>query len=111
MCGRYTFQNNKTIKEKHNIEVTPNYNVCPSTKVPVLSSQLNFMHWGYTPNWAKTPMNIINARYETIKDKPMFKTMKRCIMIMDGWYEWSRQFNWKRREKKKLLITTTSMVT
>ena len=59
------------------------------------------MNWSYSPSWAKTPMNIINARIETLDEKPSFKEAKRCVFLTDGWYEWKRWFDWKRRENNK----------
>lgn len=102
MCGRYTLKDKKNIKNKYDIDIVPNYNICPGLKVPVLTNESSFMNWGYCPSWAKTPMNIINARYESIKHKPMFSNMKRCVMFMDGWYEWDRHFDWDRRQNKKV---------
>ena len=46
-------------------------------------------------------MNLINARYETIHEKPSFKDAKRCVFIVDGWYEWNRFFDYKKRENAK----------
>ena len=101
MCGRYTLTNKKDIKSKFNIDIVQNYNICPSSKVLVYTDKPEWMEWNYSPSWAKTPMNLINARYETIDEKPSFKNMKRCVFIMDGWYEWKRHFNWKKREHVK----------
>ena len=35
-------------------------------------------------------MNIINARSETLNEKPSFKMAKRCTIVADGWFEWHR---------------------
>lgn len=101
MCGRYTLVNKEAVKKKFDIEIDQNFNVHPSSEVLVLTNQTNKMKWSYSPHWAKTPMNLINARYETINEKPSFKNANRCIFIMDGWYEWKRYFDWERRENKK----------
>ena len=102
MCGRYTLKNKDKVKELYNIDIKPNYNVTPSSDVVVLSSGPNIMKWSYSPSWAKKPMNIINARIETLNVKPSFKESKRCIFLTDGWFEWKRWFDWERRENKKV---------
>ena len=101
MCGRYTLVNKSAVKEKFNINIAQNFNICPSMEVPVLTNEISLMKWSYSPSWAKKPMNLINARYETIMEKPSFSKARRCVLIMDGWYEWKRYFNWDRRENKK----------
>ena len=53
------------------------------------------MKWNYSPTWAKQPLNIINARSETLHEKPSFKNTERCIFVADGYYEWMRTNNSK----------------
>jgi len=101
MCGRFTLKNKDKIKEIYDIDIIPNYNVSPGSEVVVLASGPQIMKWTYTPSWAKTPINIINARIETLDEKPSFTESKRCIFLTDGWYEWKRWFDWKRRENNK----------
>ena len=51
-------------------------------------------HWGLIPSWAKDRKigaKMINARSETLAEKPAFKGLlakKRCLIPMDGFYEW-----------------------
>tara|TARA_Y100000768_G_scaffold192601_1_gene144415 strand:- start:4673 stop:5254 length:582 start_codon:yes stop_codon:yes gene_type:complete len=101
MCGRYTLVNKDAVKKKFDIDIEKNFNVHPSSQVLILTNKIEKMKWSFSPHWAKSPMNLINARYETITEKPSFKDAKRCIFIMDGWYEWKRYFDWERREHKK----------
>ena len=35
-------------------------------------------------------MNLINARSETVREKPSFREAKPCLVLADGWYEWKR---------------------
>ena len=52
------------------------------------------MRWGFWPSWVKDPRKItllINARAETVKEKPAFKNAirrRRCLIPADGYYEW-----------------------
>lgn len=79
----------------------PNYNVCPTVQVHAVTSQsgtrrLRGMRWGFVPHWYKTPGDgplLINARSETIAEKPAFREacrLRRCLVVADGFYEWDR---------------------
>ena len=79
----------------------PNYNVCPTNAVHVLSAEagqrrLGAMRWGFLPGWYKSPSDgplLINARAETIAEKPAFRAAareRRCLIPVDGFYEWSK---------------------
>lgn len=54
------------------------------------------MRWGLVPHWAKDPAignRLINAKAETVTDKPSFRApirRNRCVLPADGWYEWQR---------------------
>ena len=79
-----------------------NFNVAPTHVVPILrvidkEVIVDVMRWGLIPVWAKDPnigSKMINARSETITEKPSFKglvTGHRCIIPMNGFYEWNRE--------------------
>jgi putative SOS response-associated peptidase YedK len=59
--------------------------------------QFRILQWGLVPSWAKAPgvdADMINARAETAATKPAFRTAfrkRRCLVLADGFYEWSRQ--------------------
>jgi putative SOS response-associated peptidase YedK len=63
---------------------------------PVLR-ELRVMRWGLVPFWAKDPKigsRMINARAETVADKPAFRrafVKRRCLLPADGYYEWQAQ--------------------
>jgi putative SOS response-associated peptidase YedK len=80
----------------------PRYNVAPSQQMPVVVSsagqrQLCLMQWGLVPFWAKDRSignKLINARLETIEEKPAFKAAyrrRRCLVPATGYYEWQKQ--------------------
>ena len=108
MCGRYTlFGKWKSslppeIIQDELIEfqdIIDNYNVTPLQTMPILTSndhhiQLTAMRWGFIPAWSKeqSPQGMINARAETISEKPSFRNAfkhRRCIIPMNGFYEWA----------------------
>jgi putative SOS response-associated peptidase YedK len=76
----------------------PNYNVCPTDPVHVVTGdrRLASMRWGLIPAWYKKPNGgplLINARAETIAQKPAFREavrQRRCIVPATGFYEWTK---------------------
>ena len=57
----------------------------------------DYFVWGLIPSWAKDPKignRLINARSETLGEKPSFRTAykrRRCLILADGFYEWQKQ--------------------
>ena len=110
MCGRYV--NTKIIEDierkfniekmdNHKLSINPSYNISPTQYSPVIVKNstkriIKNMHWGLIPSWSKDKKfssNLINARLETIKEKPSFKNLvntNRCIVIASGYYEWTQ---------------------
>ncbi len=78
----------------------PRYNIAPSTVLATVCHKAGFevadMHRGIVPHWAKPGQferPLINARAETIHDKPSFKKLiarTRVIVPVNGFYEWRR---------------------
>ncbi|MCZ8379378.1 SOS response-associated peptidase [Mycobacterium sp. CPCC 205372] len=89
----------------------PNFNVAPTTTISTVvkrhtdpedesTRRVRLMRWGLIPPWVKTtedgaPDNkgplLINARSEKVTSSPAFRNSaknKRCLVPMDGWYEW-----------------------
>lgn len=76
----------------------PNFNVAPTHMHPVITSQdtshIHLYKWGLIPFWSKdnkSGSKMINARKESLTEKPAFRSLtssKRCIVPMDGFYEW-----------------------
>ena len=106
MCGRFAIQQSNDELAQHfgaelanNLPIFPNYNICPTDTIPVIVSngevrRMGGMRWGFVPRWYKTPTDgplLINARAETIAQKPAFKDAvrsRRCIIPMKGYFEW-----------------------
>ena len=111
MCGRFTLTKKiKEIADLFNIEdvsidIEPSYNIYPGQGILVLledkKKYLDIFRWGLIPNWAKddgTEYNMINARGETLHEKPSFRNLiknRRCIVLADGFYEWYKRGNKK----------------
>jgi putative SOS response-associated peptidase YedK len=106
MCGRYSLRKPYIAISEHFsvqldlFEFGPRYNIAPGQQVAVLireREQLTLvgMKWGLVPFWAKDPKignRLINARVETVSEKPAFRTAlrtRRCILPADGFYEWN----------------------
>jgi len=116
MCGRYTLQTKADkLKKRYNLatvskDIRANFNVAPGQIMPVVHAdekgkpQLDLMKWGLVPVWAKDPKigyKLINARDDTIFDKPMWRSVilkKRCLIPADGFYEWKRPKSTKERK-------------
>lgn len=114
MCGRFTqTKSRKEILEQlGDIELPPlfhgRYNVAPGQAVAVINQQspdtVNEYLWGFqNPNSGSL---IINARSETIRERPTFKDLvsnQRCLIPADGFYEWKgKQPFYFQTEQKQL---------
>ena len=92
-------------------DTRPNYNVAPTTTISTVvkrhtdpddesTRRVRLMRWGLVPPWAKTTDDggpetkgplLINARSDKLTTSPVFRNSaknKRCLVPMDGWYEW-----------------------
>ena len=106
MCGRYTITSApEAIRDLFDYLEQPNfpprYNIAPTQPVPVIRFENGARHfvlvrWGLVPSWAKEVASskpLINARSETIYEKPSFRSAvrrRRCLFPADGFYEWRR---------------------
>jgi putative SOS response-associated peptidase YedK len=89
----------------------PNYNVAPTTAITTVvrrhgesdgepARRVRLMRWGLIPSWAKAGPDgapeskgpqLINARADKVTTSPAFRSSarsKRCLVPMDGYYEW-----------------------
>ncbi|MDX6207592.1 MAG: hypothetical protein QOF39_3649 [Frankiales bacterium] len=112
MCGRYASARSDVdliegfgIDDVLGPEPPPSWNVAPTQDSRVVleralpaqpgaTRQLRTMRWGLVPSWAKSPKigsKMINARLETLTDKPAFRVAvarRRLVVPADGYYEW-----------------------
>jgi len=113
MCGRFTLRTPATVLTKQfDLDVRddrqlalfePRYNIAPTQDIVVVRADADngwrtatLMRWGLIPSWSKAmaagpPM--INARAETLAEKPAFRTAlrrRRCLIPADGFYEWQQ---------------------
>ena len=109
MCGRFVLSNFIEVKDFHNVLIEPSYNIAPSHCTLIFNKEMSpdFLEWGYSPNWAKKPMNLINAKYESLDIKPSFKDYETCVFVADGWFEWKKTLT---GEKQPIFIHADQMI-
>jgi putative SOS response-associated peptidase YedK len=104
MCGRYVITSPPAaIRALFGYPEQPNfpprYNVAPTQPIPIVRldegrRHFALMRWGLIPAWVKDPKTfslLINARAESVLDKPAFRNAmrrRRCLIPADGFYEW-----------------------
>ena len=104
MCGRYVIISTpEAIRALFGYGAQPNfpprYNVAPTQPIPVVrladgKRTFALMRWGLLPSWVKDPKTfplLINARGESVLEKPAFRNAmrrRRCLIPADGFYEW-----------------------
>lgn len=120
MCGRYSFAPDlKIVNQHYDIKVNDgdfslNTNCSPTQMLPVLTNetpgQLSFFRWGLVPFWAKDVsigIKLINARAETILEKPSFKQSfrhRRCLVPADSFYEWKANESGGRKKPYRIFL-------
>lgn len=108
MCGRFTLHTPAdAVAELFDLtevpEWTPRYNLAPTQQVLAVRADgterkrdFHVLTWGLIPSWARDPKmgaRMINARAETVHEKPSFRAafrQRRCLILADGFYEWKR---------------------
>lgn len=107
MCGRYLLQRpNAEVAQYFEVSGPvpnwpPSWNIAPTQSAPVVrrhpesgARHLDVLQWGLVPSWAKDATGaarLINARADGVAQKPSFRDAfrkRRCIVPMDGFYEW-----------------------
>ena len=110
MCGRFT--NQYSWAELHALyslseqsfpqsNLRPRFNVAPTDEMPIVRikdgrRELSLLKWGLVPSSskdAKDAAKLINARAETVAEKPAFRSAfrhRRCLVPANGFYEWKK---------------------
>ena len=112
MCGRYSLIADLQELARQfefdgsGLEHPPRYNIAPTQQVLTVTNrdarQGEYMRWGLIPSWAKDASignRMINARGETVAQKPSFRSalrQRRCLVLADGFYEWQKAGQGKR---------------
>lgn len=112
MCGRFALQSSEIEMVSHfhlrsGFSMRERFNIAPTQTIPIVcewEKQIDFCRWGFIPSWAKSeenkiPTGYMNARQETLKEKPTFKTAlakQRCLIPATGYFEW-RSFAGKKQ--------------
>lgn len=109
MCGRFTQTATPDVIAKlFRVEgplplFKPSYNIAPTQRVAAVrlnpetgKRECALLRWGLIPSWAKDAKignQCINAKAETVAEKPSFRSAfrkRRCLVVADGFYEWQR---------------------
>lgn len=106
MCGRFTLTADLEdlrrmflFAQQADLTYKRRYNIAPGQEILVVTEEsgqryLSAMRWGLIPAWARdqrTGYKMINARAETVHQKPSFRQAfreRRCLIPADGFYEW-----------------------
>jgi putative SOS response-associated peptidase YedK len=106
MCGRFSLDAlPDTLASHFDLPevpaLKPRYNIAPSQDIAVIRQgargrECVQLHWGLVPAWSrepKTKFSTINARAESVADKPAFRDAfrrRRCLIPATGFYEWKQ---------------------
>src|SRR2546423_2869029 len=108
MCGRFTLHSRDRIKLKGltalDLPFEARYNIAPSQQILGIADfgrgiETRMLTWGLIPSWSTDGKGFINARAETLEEKPSFSEsfrLRRCLIPADGFYEWKRSGREKR---------------
>ena len=111
MCGRFTQKMTwneihalyRMPERKMPLNLRPRYNGCPTQDFAACrldgrsTRTIAKLRWGLIPGWAKDPRigsRLINARAETVHEKPAFRAAfrrRRCLVPANGWLEWRKE--------------------
>ena len=114
MCGRYVLHSRdkiklpalRTLPEPGALELPfeAHYNIAPTQTVLAIANfgvgiEARLITWGLIPSWSSDGKPFINARAETLEQRPSFSEsfrLRRCLIPADGFFEWKRSGREKR---------------
>ncbi len=111
MCGRFTLRHTPeqlaAWLDRNSVrldlpDMRPRYNIAPTQAIATVTPgdrpdavRFEWKKWGLVPAWSvgpdKKPFQVINARAETVTEKPAFRKAfkkRRCLILADGFFEW-----------------------
>ncbi len=108
MCGRFSLgvSTDRLVEAfgiaEGDLDWQPRYNIAPAQDVAAVvagetGARIGTLRWGLIPYWADDPgigNRLINARAETVDEKPSFRDPfrdRRCLVLADGFYEWRKE--------------------
>jgi len=109
MCGRFAFYSpHESVVRIFGVDpdappIEARYNIAPTQYVAAVRGdvvglrRIAMLYWGLVPWWARDRSmgaRMINARAETLKEKPAFRDAyreRRCLILADGYYEWQKR--------------------
>jgi putative SOS response-associated peptidase YedK len=108
MCGRYVLHSRDKIKlaglRTLDVPYEAHYNIAPTQTVLAIANfgmglEARTISWGLIPSWSTDGKPFINARAETLEQRPSFSEsfrLRRCLIPADGFFEWKRSGREKR---------------
>jgi len=108
MCGRYVLHSRDKVKlaglRGLDVPFEAHYNIAPTQSVLAIANFGNGLEartitWGLIPSWSTDGKGFINARCETLEERPSFSEpfrLRRCLIPADGFFEWKRSGREKR---------------
>ena len=108
MCGRYTLHSRDRIALRNlrpiGLPFEARYNIAPTQQVLAIADfgkgpEARMLTWGLIPSWSTDGKGFINARAETLEERPSFSEsfrFRRCLIPADGFFEWKRSGREKR---------------
>lgn len=136
MCGRYIYDRDPNFEPNYlgapsgyavgeylrslgPVELAARPNISPTQDVPAIvfdaaarKPAVRMLRWGLIPYWAKDTKiaaKLINARAETLSEKPSFRAAfqrRRCLLLATGYYEWQVIAGQKRKTKWMFTLRT-----
>lgn len=99
MCGRFALHHpNDEVHQRFQVArpvflAEPRYNIAPTQLIGVITPARERvgMRWGLVPRWSRDGKPFLNARGETLAEKPSFREAlrkRRVLVPMSGFYEW-----------------------
>ena len=122
MCGRYALSaaisdiaQEFSTNSAPELSLPADWNIKPTNDVYIIKNQaIEIASWGMISHWSKSDdeavksqSSAINARSESVHEKPTFKSAfrsNRCLLPATGYYEWASELG-KYKTKQPIYIS------